>query len=274
MIRKRTSVKSNVVIRRQPSPFPVIAIASTAPITTSLSTIDLSSVTDDNISQLSSTLSDSFNPDPQQLSSSTTRTVTPVTTPVPIIEWILKNQRPYPFTIEISAELGVEIKKIKVFEIEGIVTASYLRANAFSHSISIQLSSADINEIKAIVRTAPGHNETGYRWPFENGIGKFTSKDSKDTSTRDFEPILDGRGINLKDFTGELSDLGIDDVVEGIKVCLEYTPIPYPGKKAKGLDEGFPGGCSLKLHSITIIGISEQSVVLDITSPSKRRRLH
>ena len=125
-----------------------------------------------------------------------------------------------------------------------------------------------------LTRTAPGHREVGYRWPFENGIGKFTSKDSKEALAQDFEPILDGRGVNFKNFTGKLPDLRIDDVVEGTKVCLEYTPIPYPGKKPKGHDEGFPAGCSLKLHSITVVGISEKPVGLDITSPSKRRRLH
>ena len=78
----------------------------------------------------------------------------------------------------------------------------------------------------------------------------------------------------MKNFTGKLSDLRIDDGVEGPKVCLEYTLIPYPGKKPKGHDEGFPAGCSLKLHSITVVGISEKPVGLDITSPSKRRRLH
>ena len=125
-----------------------------------------------------------------------------------------------------------------------------------------------------LTRTAPGHREVGYRWPFENGIGKFTSKDSKEALAQDFEPILDGRGVNFKSFTGKLPDLRIDYVVEATKVCLEYTPIPYPGKKPKGHDEGFLPGCSLKLHSITVVGISEKPVGLDITSPRKRRILH
>ena len=146
----------------------------------------------------------------------------------------------------------MEVKKIKVFEVEGIVTTSYLRVDAFAHSIAIQLSLADIDKIKEIIRTASGHREVGHRWPFENGIGKFTSKDSKEALAQDFEPILDGRGVNFKSFTGKLPDLRIDYVVEATKVCLEYTPIPYPGKKPKGHDEGFPAGCSLKLHSITV----------------------
>ena len=46
------------------------------------------------------------------------------------------------------------------------------------------------------------------------------SKDSKEALAQDFEPILDGRGVNLKIFMGQLPDLRIDDVVEGTKVCL------------------------------------------------------
>ena len=56
------------------------------------------------------------------------------------------------------------------------------------------------------------------------------SKDSKEALAQDFEPILDGRGVK-KNFMGQLPDLWIDDVVEGTKVCLEYTPIPYPNQK-------------------------------------------
>jgi len=66
----------------------------------------------------------------------------------------------------------------------------------------------------------------------------------------------------------------VDDVVDGAKVVMEYTPAPYSGKKSKGKDGGFPGSCTLKLHSITILGMSEQYPILDMSSPSKRRRLN
>ena len=95
--------------------------------------------------------------------------------------------------------------------------------------------------IKCIVRTAPCHIEAGYRWPFQGTVAKFTSKDSKDKLTRDFEPILDERAIeSLKSYTGNLEDLTIDNVVEGAKVSIKYSPVPYDGKKLMGNDEGFP----------------------------------
>ena len=62
-------------------------------------------------------------------------------------------------------------------------------------------------------------------------------------------------------------------IVKGSKVVIEYTPVPYSGKKPNRNDDGFPSGCTLKLHSITVLGMSDQRPALDTSSPSKRRRL-
>ena len=62
-------------------------------------------------------------------------------------------------------------------------------------------------------------------------------------------------------------------IMEGSKVVIEYTPIPYLGKKLNRNDDGFPSGCTLKLHSITVLDIGNQRPALDTSSPSKRRRL-
>jgi hypothetical protein len=59
--------------------------------------------------------------------------------------------------------------------------------------VNVQLSTADIINIKQIVRTAPGHvEEADFRWPFEGNIAKFSSKDVKANLAHDFQPILDG----------------------------------------------------------------------------------
>ena len=189
-------------------------------------------------------------------------------------EWIIKNRRTHPFSTKLCSKDGLEVKKLKVFEVEGVVEDFYLRADAFAHSIQVRLLTSDIDYIKTIIRTAPGHVEGGYQWPFENQIAKFVSKDSKEKLARDFEPILDGKSIaDWKNYAGNLGDLSLDEVVEGAKVMIEYTPVPYGSKKSKGKHEGFAGGCTLKLHSITVLGMSEQCPILDISSPSKRRRL-
>ena len=206
-------------------------------------------------------------------SPSSSQTPTAPTDAVPPFEWIFQNRRPHPFITETSGDGEVETKNLMVFDVRGIVTSAYLRPDAFSHSVSLQLSADNIEEIKAIIRTAPGHKENNFRCPFEDMVAKFTSKDSKDALTREFEPVLDGRDVDLRNFTGVLQDLQITDVVEGTQVVLEYTPVPFPGKKARGTDEGFAGGCTLKLHSITVVAMNAPTVVFQTGSPSKRRRV-
>ena len=141
-------------------------------------------------------------------------------------------------------------------------------------TIQVQLDSSDIDHIKSIVRTAPRHVEAEYHWPFNANVAKFTSKDSKDKLTRDFEPILDGRGIeNLKNYTENLGDLTVDDVMKGAKVSIEYSSVPYGDKKSRGNDDDFPPECTFKLYSITILGMMDRSM-LDVSSLSKRTKLN
>src|SRR5437762_10876534 len=132
---------------------------------------------------------------------------------------------------------GSQIRKLKAFDVEGLVIDFYLRADALSHTIRLQLPSSDINNIKNLIRTAPNHVESEYRWPFDGCIAKFISKHSKEKLVDDFEPILDGRGINLKKFTGTLQHLTINDVVEGGKISVEYISIPYRGRKPSTKDD-------------------------------------
>ena len=51
--------------------------------------------------------------------------------------------------------------------------------------------------------------------------------------------------------------------MKGTRVSIEYTPLPYGGKKPKESDEGFPPGCALKLYSITVLEMTNESVRLD-----------
>jgi hypothetical protein len=126
---------------------------------------------------------------------------------------MFQDYRPHPF-IETSSITGSAVKKLRVFEVEGAVIDFFLWADAKAHTISLQLHSKEIDNIKRIVRTAPNHIESEYRWPFNETTAKFISKE-KDKLTRSFEPILDGRGIDLKNSTECLPKLTINDVVEG-----------------------------------------------------------
>jgi hypothetical protein len=72
----------------------------------------------------------------------------------------------------------------------------------------------------------------------------------------------------------DIADADVDDdVMEGVKVSIEYSPVPYGGKKSRGNDDGFPPGCTFKLYSITVLGMTDRPM-LDVSSPSKRRKLN
>ena len=133
----------------------------------------------------------------------------------------------------------------------------------------------DIKNIKDIVRTAPGHvEEADFRWPFEGNIAKFSSKDVKANLAHDFQPILDGTHLeDWRAFEGNLGDFNLEDLVEGAKVGLEYSPVPFGGRKANAKDPGYAGGCTLKLHSIIVLPGGEKRSTIARTSPSKRMRL-
>ena len=60
---------------------------------------------------------------------------------------------------------------------------------------------------------------------------------------------------------------------KGTRVSIEYTLVPCGGKKPKENDDGFAPGCALKLCSIMVLEMTNESVRLDTNSPSKRRKL-
>jgi len=69
--------------------------------------------------------------------------------------------------------------------------------------------------------------------------GTDLSQDLKEDLAREFQPILNGRGINLKEYTGNLEDLTVHDVMEDTKVSVENTPAPFGTKVPKENNEGF-----------------------------------
>ena len=89
----------------------------------------------------------------------------------------------------------------------------------------------------------PNQYDSHYRWPFDGKIAEFTSKDSKEKLASDLELVFEGRGIDLPNFKS-LQDLAINDIIEGVRVSVEYTPIPYSGRKANKKDDGFGPGCT------------------------------
>ena len=92
--------------------------------------------------------------------------------------------------------------------------------------------------------------------------------------TRDFEFILNEREIeNLKNYTENLRDLTIDDMIKRAKISIKYNSVSYNDKKSRENDDGFSSECTFKLYSITILGMMDRPM-LDVSSPSKRRKLN
>jgi hypothetical protein len=61
------------------------------------------------------------------------------------------------------------------------------------------------------------------------------------------------------------------DIERGSKVLVEYTPVSYPGRRAKEGDPGFDHGCTLQLLSVGLLGSRRHR--LNFESPKKKRRI-
>jgi len=74
----------------------------------------------------------------------------------------------------------------------GTLTASFLNANAKSHTVKLTVDDEDIKQIKALIKTSRDFLEESFHWPFDvNGIATFTSKENL---SDEFEHLYDARG--------------------------------------------------------------------------------
>ena len=152
--------------------------------------------------------------------------------------------------------------------LEGTVTNSYLRAGAMSHSISIEVDLKDLEDLKSLIKTAPGFDAKAYRWPFKGTVVRLNSR--KDLSS-EYKCVWNGVGIDWTD-VDQRKRITADKVKHGRSVIVEYTPVPYDGKEADDESDGFEGGCSLQLLSIGVLD-DDGSEKFDFDSPQKRRRM-
>ena len=192
------------------------------------------------------------------------RSLSPAVVTVERPTWRKKGARYYAFSAQDEqGRRGVIERTLK-----GTVTNSYLRAGALSHTVSVDVDAQDLEDLKSLIKTAPGFDAKRYRWPFEGTVVKLTSR--KDLSS-EYKYVWNGVGIDWGD-VDQRKKLAAEEVKEGRMVMVEYTPVPYGGREATEEADGFEAGCSLQLLSIGVLD-DDGSAEFDFDSPRKRRRM-
>ena len=149
-------------------------------------------------------------------------------------------------------------------EITGTLTASFSNASALSHTVKLKIDVHDIERVEDLVKTSPDFLNGTFRWPFDNGIATFTSKENLSS---EFQYLYDARHKNPDDINEDdrmsPSQLRVDS-----KVLIEYTPTTWSWKKGRDGEAVFGNGCTFRLQSILLLADR-----YNFQSPRKRRRL-
>lgn len=182
------------------------------------------------------------------------------------IEWVSNKGLYYPFSKVTGGSEVVE------FRIQGKVMECYLRADpSYSHSISLEITSDQVDLIKSYVYNVPNFDSGSYRWPFVGMVAKFTSKEELNKAFRDVWEVDDEDSIDNERLRLPIS---VDRVKKGTTVWVEYTIVPYMGKKGTKDDQvKFDPGCTLRLLSIGMLNGVEDNSRYDFGSLRKKRRM-
>jgi hypothetical protein len=185
------------------------------------------------------------------------------TSTTPTFNWIENHAIHYPFPITNDSNEMIDVVE---YQTTGTLTASFLNADAKSHTVKLTVDERDIERIKALVKTSPDFVEETFHWPFDvNGIATFTSKQNL---SAEFEYLYDARGKNPDD-VDEDDKMSPSRLNNGSKVLVEHTPTTWSGKKTKNdVEPPFGNGCTLKLQSILLLEDK-----YNFQSPRKRRRM-
>src|SRR5436305_7357850 len=98
------------------------------------------------------------------------------TSTTPIFNWIDNHGIRYPFPIVDDSNEAIDVVE---YQTTGILTASFLNADAMSHTVKLTVDDRDIERIKALVNTSPDFVEGNFHWPFDvNSIATFISKEN------------------------------------------------------------------------------------------------
>lgn len=179
-----------------------------------------------------------------------------------------------PFDLRAANENNVHA--VAEFQIKGTVASTFLRStpNKFSHTLVLNIDPAEVDKVKELVKTCPAFvPEEDFRWPFTGTEAKFTSRSNLNG---DFINTWDGRKMSDIQNVTERNKLPAQQIEVGSNVVVEYTIVPYLGRKATDKDEGFSAGCSLELLSVGLLSDDEGNkhggIRFDFDSPNKKRR--
>jgi len=180
----------------------------------------------------------------------------------PNFNWIENRAIHYPFPIPDDSNEEIDVIE---YQTTGTLKASFLNADAKSHTVKLTVDDRDIERIKGLVNTSPDFLEGSFHWPFDvNGVATFTSKENL---SAEFQYLYDARGKN-PGVVDEDDKISPSQLNNGSKVLVEYTPATWSGKKAKNGEASFGNGCTLKLHSILLLEDK-----YNFQSSRKRRRM-
>jgi len=182
------------------------------------------------------------------------------------IDWQAKKGTFYPFPVG-DCDDSDDLDVLK-FSVIGVVTEIFLYEGALSHTISIEVDSADVAAIKGMVEKVPGFNDNGYRWPMNGNVLKFSAKGSHMT-----KPLADLWSADIGNVgnVDRRQPIEHSDIECGAKVLVEYMPVSYPGRRAKEGVLGFDPGCTLQLLSVGLLGLRRGR--LNFKSPRKKWRI-
>ena len=120
----------------------------------------------------------------------------PSASTTPTFNWIDNHAIRYPFPITDDSNEAIDVVE---YQTTGTLTASFLNADAMSHTLKLTVDDKDIQQIKALVKTSPDFLEESFHWPFDiNRLATFTSKQNL---SAEFEYLYNARGKNPDDVT-------------------------------------------------------------------------
>jgi hypothetical protein len=214
-----------------------------------------------NVATVKRPIVDSVTVAPGRSLSSTTQNVIQTE---PSVTWIENHAIRYPFPVGDDSTGTLNVIEWRT---TGTLTASFLNANALSHTVKLKLDPEDIERIKAFIKTSPDYIEENFRWPFTVDIDTIATFTSKENLAAEFESLYDARGKNPDDVK-EDDRISPSQLTVGSKVMVEYTPTTWSRKKVRNEDAFFGYGSTLKLQAILILADR-----YSFQSPRKRRRM-